>query len=274
VDFPDEGYHFLASANVAEAIDAICGRTAALLANARRGRLIREGAQVAIVGMPNVGKSSLFNALVGTARAIVTEYPGTTRDLVSETVDLDGLRVTLVDSAGIRETSDPVEAEGVARSHGAARVADLRVLVCDRSVPEQERALEGFLAREAGGPTLVVANKADLPAAWSRDDAVEVSATTGFGLDAVRSAIVRALDVEPLRDRPEISNMRHVELVARADAALRQARQAASSDGLALSEEFVLADLQRARGALEEITGRRTTDELLAHIFSAFCIGK
>ena len=138
VDFPEEGYHFVDPASVAEAIDGIIGRTRSLLADGKRGRLVREGLQIAIVGRPNVGKSSLFNALVGASRAIVTEVPGTTRDLVTETVDLDGLRVTLVDTAGLRDTADVVEAEGVRRSTGAAGVADLILIVSDGSEPLQE----------------------------------------------------------------------------------------------------------------------------------------
>src|SRR3974390_3499164 len=116
VDFPEEGYHFVDRADLVTHLDGVLARTSQLLKEAARGRLVREGLQVAIVGKPNVGKSSLFNALVGAERAIVTEIPGTTRDLVTETIDLDGLRVTLVDTAGVREAVDRVEAEGVSRS--------------------------------------------------------------------------------------------------------------------------------------------------------------
>src|SRR5262249_31349249 len=124
LDFPEEGYHFVEPGDVARAIDSICERTAKLLASADRGRLVREGFQIAIVGAPNVGKSSLFNALAGASRAIVADLPGTTRDLVTEVVDLGGLRVTLVDTAGLRESADAVEAEGVARAQRAQTVAD------------------------------------------------------------------------------------------------------------------------------------------------------
>ena len=131
VDFPDEGYHFVEPGALGRRIDEVLARVTALLCAARRGRLVREGLQVAIVGRPNVGKSSLFNALVGTSRAIVTDVPGTTRDLVTEVIDLDGLRVTLVDTAGLRETDNVVEAEGVARSRAAVSVADLVLVVVD-----------------------------------------------------------------------------------------------------------------------------------------------
>src|SRR5215213_8362685 len=141
VDFPEEGYHFVDPGALTAAIDALRERTSALLAEARRGRLIREGLQVAIVGPPNVGKSSLFNALVGANRAIVTDRPGTTRDLVTETVDFDGVCVTLVDTAGIRETADAIETEGIARARNAVRVADVILLVMDRSIAYQAEAV-------------------------------------------------------------------------------------------------------------------------------------
>src|SRR5262249_36849892 len=183
VDFPEDGYHFVDPEELASAIDAIRGRTTALLCAARRGRLIREGSTVAIIGRPNVGKSSVFNALVGARRAIVSPVPGTTRDLVSEIVDFDGLRITVVDTAGLRATADIVETEGVSRSVGAAGVADLILLVCDLSDPstlDVEMEMPMTNAR-----TILVGNKSDLCHAWSRPDAIEVSAATGEGIDAL-----------------------------------------------------------------------------------------
>ena len=272
VDFPEEGYHFVEPGALADVVDQLVARTGALLADARRGRLIREGLQVAIVGAPNVGKSSLFNALVGSARAIVTEVPGTTRDLVTEVVDLDGLRVTLVDTAGLREASDIVEAEGVARSRRAVEVADLVLLVEDASVA-RTASVSSFLETRRH-KVLYIANKNDLPAAWTDDDAVAVSAITGSGLDELRRRIASALDVDLLRDRPAITNVRHISLVERAHQAMMRARAAALAADGSMPEEFVLADLSEARAALEEISGRRATEDLLAHIFSRFCIGK
>ncbi|OLC82602.1 MAG: tRNA uridine-5-carboxymethylaminomethyl(34) synthesis GTPase MnmE [Acidobacteria bacterium 13_1_40CM_4_65_8] len=260
VDFPDEGYHFVEPATLARAIDDLLTRTSALLADARRGRLVREGLSIAIVGRPNVGKSSLFNALVGASRAIVTEVPGTTRDLVTEVVDLEGLRATLIDTAGLHETTDRVEAEGVSRSKHAMAVADLVLVVVDEDEPQ-----------DVDNKHLVVQNKSDL---GRPRRGVRISATTGVGLEDLRRAIVSALDFDPLRDRPEITNTRHIALVARAHDALTRARNAALADGGALSEEFVLADLQDARAAFEEISGRRSPDDLLAHIFTRFCVGK
>lgn len=271
VDFPEEGYHFVEPGALAAAIDDVVSRTRDLLASARQGRLVREGLQVAIVGRPNAGKSRLFNALVGSARAIVTEVPGTTRDLVTERIDLHGLSVTLIDTAGLRDTDDLVESEGVARSYGAAAVADLVLLVVDVSEPPID---ESLLRRAGPKHVLIVGSKADLPHAWTRDGAIEVSAATGAGLDLLRSRIVGALDVEPLVDRPEISNVRHIALLERTEAALARARTAALAGGRSMPEEFVLADLQEARATLEEIVGRRTSEDVLAHIFERFCIGK
>ena len=272
IDFPDEGYHFIDPGSVAHAIDAIVSRVRPLVDSAARGRLVREGLQVVIAGPPNVGKSRLFNALVGAERAIVTDIPGTTRDLVSETIDLRGLRVTLIDSAGVRETDDTIESEGVSRSRQAATVAALTLWVQDRSRPLTD---QGHIFAEANIRRLIfVANKSDLQALWMRDDAVNVSAASGEGLDELVARMLDALDVDPLADRPEITNVRHGALVKRAHADLVRARDAVLAAGGSISEEFVLADLQSARAALEEVTGKRTPDDVLVHIFSRFCIGK
>lgn len=256
IDFPDEGYHFVEPGELGAAIDLLVDRTTSLLASARRGRLVREGLSVAIVGRPNVGKSSLFNALVGASRAIVTDVPGTTRDLVTEVVDIEGLRVTLIDTAGLRASEDAVEREGVARAQKAAAVADLTVVVVDEDDPI-DLGNENYF---------VVQTKADLGRTLR---GVTVSARTGAGLDALRAAIVSALDVDPRRDPPAMTNVRHIAQMERADAALRRARATCGAP-----EEFVLADLQDARAALEEISGRRATEDLLTHIFARFCIGK
>jgi tRNA modification GTPase len=173
--------------------------------------------------------------------------------------------VTLVDTAGLRDTQDPIEIEGVERSRRALLVSDLVLTVVDGSRDRTEVA-------EYKG--LTVANKSDLPAAWNSEQALPVSARTGIGLDELRRRIVAELNVDLLRERPAITNVRHVALVERAQAALKRALAAAAADGGALSEEFVLADLSDARAALEEVTGRRAPDQLLEHIFSKFCIGK
>lgn len=276
LDFPDEGYHFVDSARAADEIEEVGRSIDDLLEDAGRGRLIRDGAQIAIVGRPNAGKSSLFNRLTGAGRSIVTDVPGTTRDLVTEVVDLGGIPMTLVDTAGLRgSAADAVEVEGMARAHAARRVADLTVVVLDRSRPVSEDD-EKILELTADGPRVVVANKSDLPAAWPADRisaaAVSVSAATGFGFTELRVAMTDALGgQERLRDTPAVTNMRHVELLSRARAALRRAA-AAAADGT--PEEFVAADVNEARNLLEEVTGARTADDVLHAIFERFCIGK
>ena len=273
LDFPDEGYHFIEPSEAARRITSLVARFDDLLAGARAGRLIREGATVVVAGRPNVGKSSLFNLLAGADRAIVTPVAGTTRDLVSERIDIEGLAVTLVDTAGWRETHDVVEREGVARSKQAREVADLLLVVLDRSEPIHCED-EELLAQTTGRPRIVVANKSDLPASAppSRVERVEVSAKTGEGVNDLRRAIVRELTGrESLRDAAAISNTRHIALLEQARANLVAA---SGSFVAAAPEEFILADLQAARARLDEVVGTRTSDDLLQHIFERFCIGK
>ncbi len=283
VDFPEEGYHFVDRRALATALDELVARTGDLVARGRAGRLVREGLQIAIVGRPNVGKSSVFNALVGASRAIVSDVPGTTRDLVTETVEIGGLRVLLADTAGMRESGDAIEAEGVARARGASNVSDLILLVVDGSEPLTEPDRELF-SQVVDKKHLILINKIDKIAAWPHDrlgfwggdvrGAVRMSAVSGAGLDVLRASVVRALDVEPLADAPAITNVRHIALVRRAHESCVRARAAVMAGETGMPEEFVLADLQLARAALEEITGRRTSDDLLAHIFARFCLGK
>jgi tRNA modification GTPase len=276
LDFPGEGYHFVDSAGAAAEIADVASRVDALLADAPRGRLIRDGLLVVIAGRPNSGKSSLFNRLVGAGRAIVTDVPGTTRDLLTEVIDVDGVPVTLVDTAGMRaRPADAIEAEGIARAAGARRIAAVTLVMLDSSAPldGDDRAL---LADAAAAPHVIVASKADLPPAWSADDldraAVRVSAIKGEGVDALRGAIVQAIAASPTpRDVPAVTNVRHAALLRETRAALGRAFDAADSG---LAEEFVLADVHEARALLEEVTGRRTADDVVHAIFERFCIGK
>jgi tRNA modification GTPase len=272
LDFPDEGYHFVAPTEAGESIAAVIARIDRLLAHAARGRLVREGAQVAIVGAPNVGKSSLFNTLLNTNRAIVTAIPGTTRDLLTERADIGGLSLALIDTAGLRDTTDVIEREGISRARDAIGVADLTIVLLDRSrvLSQDDREL---LAATASRPRVVVLNKIDLPAA-DRDapDAVPISVKTGEGIDQLIEKIAATLSTgEALRDQPQVTNVRHAVLLERARESLTRAAAALASK---ISEEFPLLDLQEASAALQEITGQRTSDDLLRHIFERFCIGK
>lgn len=272
LDFPDEGYHFVAPTEARASLAAVIARIEQLLMQAARGRLVREGAQVAIVGAPNVGKSSLFNALLNTNRAIVTAIPGTTRDMLTERADIGGLSLSLIDTAGVRESADVVEQEGVSRTREALGVADLVLVVLDRSRAESDDD-RGLLGETASLPRVVVLNKSDLPA-MATEPGVAVSARTGAGLDDLVGAIERVLtnaSVDAARDRPAVTNVRHTVLLERARAALLCATTALEGE---ISEEFPLLDLQEAGHALQEITGRRTSDDLLRHIFERFCIGK
>ncbi len=285
LDFPEEGYHFVETATTAAELSAIDARLDRLLANAQRGRLIREGAQLVIAGRSNVGKSSLFNALLGTGRAIVTAVPGTTRDFVTELTELHGVRIALVDTAGERSVSDAldeVEREGIERARRARSVAQLVLFVLDRSRPLTDVDKE-LLEETAHAPRVIVVNKIDLPEAWCADALrtanqllVSVSVRTGEGIDRLKTVIVDALGAggKVERDTAAVTNIRHIELLERARHAVNRARRAVTDADGQLSEEFVLADLQDARHAFEEITGKRTADDVLAHIFERFCIGK
>jgi tRNA modification GTPase len=276
LDFPEEGYHFLAPKQAGEAIVGVIRRIDSLLAHAQRGRLVREGAAVAIVGAPNVGKSSLFNMLLNANRAIVTAIPGTTRDLLTEQADIGGLSLSLIDTAGVRHTADVVEQEGVTRAKAAIGVADLTIVLLDRSRPltNDDRELLGVTV---GRPRVVVWNKIDLPPSQPLEpldpiEAVAISAATGAGIGRLIAAIGAALGTgETLRDSPQVTNVRHAALLERAKESLGRAAAALE---LEISEEFPLLDLQEAVSALQEITGRKTTDDLLRHIFERFCIGK
>jgi tRNA modification GTPase len=217
--------------------------------------------------------------LCGSDRAIVTPIPGTTRDLISEVVDIRGLAVTIIDTAGARDTLDVVEQEGVARGLRAAGVADLVLVVVDASEPLTADDMN-LLSRTEGVRRLIVANKCDRSdngvglcrADRVRPD-VRTSALTGAGIDDVRNAIERALTAEErLRDSPSISNARHVALLEAAREHLHQARVAAR-EGFT-PEEFVLIDLPAARARFDEIVGTRTAEDVLKHIFERFCIGK
>jgi tRNA modification GTPase len=280
VDFPDEGYHFVAPGEALGIIRGVRARVELLLADAARGRMLREGITVAIVGRPNVGKSTLFNRLAGADRAIVTEVPGTTRDLLTEAVDLGGMRATLVDTAGVRPTDDRIEREGVARAERAGAAADFVIAVLDRSAPltpEDERVLEATTSRAR----VVVANKCDLPSAWGAGPpvgpaagALEVCATTGDGLDGLIRSINLICGVGANGELPAVSDRRHAELLGQTTECLARAEAGLATEVGQVPEDLVLSDLQAARACLEEMTGRRSTSDLLEAIFSTFCVGK
>ncbi len=279
LDFPDEGYHFIDPEEIRMAVGRLRAEVRDLLARAGEGRVIREGCRIVIAGPVNAGKSSLFNRLAGLDRAIVSPTPGTTRDLLVEAVDLGGVPVTLVDTAGLRETDNGVEAEGVRRAERATEGAAVSLLVLDGSEPllPEHRDL---LGRTAHRPRLVVANKADLPRAWTAsnagvEDLCRTSARTGEGLDRLRRAIGAALgkgDAEA--ELPRVTNVRHAALLAQVGAALDTVLNDLSDLSCAPPEEVIVQSVTNVRALLEEISGARTPEDVLAHIFERFCIGK
>jgi tRNA modification GTPase len=275
LDFPDEGYHFGDAAEIASSIAALGREIEDLLVEAPGGCLLRDGATVVITGRPNTGKSSLFNALLRIERAIVSPSAGTTRDVIIESFNLNGVPVSLVDTAGRHETGDAVEAEGVRRAESAAARADLELLVLDRS--EALTVLDEALLSGASSSRIVVLNKSDRPPAWPAervlmDRGVLVSALTGAGLEELARRMEAALGGRAAgTDVPRLTNARHVDLLRAASSALRRAETLATSRA---AEELVIFELNAALSALEDVVGVRTADDVLARIFERFCIGK
>jgi len=235
---------------------------------------------VVLAGAPNAGKSSLFNALVHAPRAIVTALPGTTRDLLTERLVLEGLSVTLVDTAGDRVSADVIEQEGVARARQAAASADVVMVVVDgsRSLTDDDRAV---LAATAGRTRVVAVNKSDcgrhVECAWAADEEVVVSARTGDGIDTLCATVVGRLSLGAggVPSDPLVTNGRHIACLERARAAVARAQEAAgAADGDGVPEEFLVADIDEAQRALQEVTGARSSDDVLAFVFSRFCLGK
>jgi tRNA modification GTPase len=282
LDFVEEDIAFVRRDELVSLLGGVNRRLSGLLQTAQEGKIWREGAAVAIVGRPNVGKSSLMNALARTDRAIVTAVPGTTRDLLDEWLHIKGMPVRLLDTAGIRDTGDPVEQEGIRRSRRAVEDADLVVALIDQSmaIEEEDRALVTSL-REKNH--IVVLNKSDLPSQIANDawlaalagdrGPLLISAATGAGLDDLRERIRLQLASGGLEaaDGVCITHLRHGLSLRRAQEALLQGAAALQGD---LTGEFVAADLRRAADALGEITGAISTDDILNRIFSEFCIGK
>ena len=251
------------------------------IASFQRGRIVRHGFSLAIVGGSNVGKSSLFNALLLEERSIVTEAPGTTRDLVSEITDIEGIAVRLIDTAGVRDGADAIEQIGVDRSLRAMADADAVLLVLDTSRPRADEDAR-LQARLSAMPCIVALNKSDLPSVWSPDQkaeygsrwpCVEVSALKGTHIRELRAAIRRQFfgDSAPQNDGLLVTNLRHCRCL---EACRRHVAAAADTLQSGLSEEFILTDLRPALDRLGEITGETTTEDLLGEVFSRFCIGK
>lgn len=271
VDFEEDLPPLDPAALVAE-LEAVQQALRRLVEESTQGRLLREGLKVAIIGRPNVGKSSLLNALSRSERAIVTELPGTTRDLVESDLVLQGVPLTLLDTAGIRATDDPVERLGIERSHRALAAADAVLLLMDLSVgwTEADTALAGQLPAEV--PVLVVGNKADLGAAALPEPVdVAISALTGSGLESLAEALLGRCGLSLGPGLEVALNARQRDLAAAAAESLAGSLAAAAED---LPWDFWTIDLRQAVRSLGEITGEEVNEAVLDRVFSRFCIGK
>ena len=280
LDFPDEEIDFLDKADARGQLRAIADAVARVLAQARQGALLREGLRVVLAGQPNVGKSSLLNALAGAELAIVTPIAGTTRDRVSETIQIEGVPLHITDTAGLRDdeaASDEVERIGMARSWESIESADAVVFLHDLTRlddPDYQAAdavIARRLARVDPARLLQVYNKADAKALGERAG-LAISARSGAGLDALRHALLERAGWQAAPEGVFIARTRHVQALRRCAAHLAQAGGHADQADAML--DLLAEELRLAHQALQEITGRFTADDLLGEIFSRFCIGK
>jgi tRNA modification GTPase len=284
VDFAEDDIDVLPTPEILTWIAAVHEPLAELERTFSYGRVVRDGFTLAIVGRPNAGKSSLFNRLVQRDRAIVTATPGTTRDLVTERVSLDGIPVELVDTAGLREALDEAEVIGITKSREAMAEADLVLLVVDAAAPSHPED-EATVSSLTGRPLLIALNKIDLaptqpgvqqatndPGANRTHPTIPTSALTGQGVIELRRAIVAQVTAGvPSSETALITNLRQQQAVASARTALARALEAAATN---LPHEMLLLDLYEALRSLDALTGATTTDDILNLIFSKFCIGK
>lgn len=280
LDFPDEEVDFLATGDVASRLQDILNSLVSLLDQARQGSIMKEGLSVVIAGEPNAGKSSLLNKLSGQSRAIVTEVAGTTRDTLKEHISIDGMPLHIIDTAGLHESDDLVEQEGIKRAWQEINDADLVLLVADstRYSSIETSPLWKELSEKVSDPEklLVVFNKADLSGEVIRFDndglpSVYLSAKNGDGVALLEKAILDFAGINHTVEGRFIARRRHLDALAQSLACLESAR-----DQLNTSQEgeLVAEDLKKAHQSLEEITGAYSPDDLLGEIFSSFCIGK
>jgi tRNA modification GTPase len=278
LDFPDEDIEFLRGADAAGKLAALRERLAAIIGRARQGSLLREGLGVVLIGQPNVGKSSLLNRLVGEDVAIVTPVPGTTRDSIRSSIEIRGIPLHIIDTAGLRPTADEVEKLGIERTLSAIERADLALIVTDAREPDHP-ADAAIAAKLPGSlPRIVVRNKIDLARTSARGDVtgraseIWLSAKTGEGLQSLRDAILAAVGAREDMEGTFLARERHLSALRSADEHLAGA--AAHLAGAPPPLELFAEELRLAQEALAGITGEFTADDLLGAIFSRFCIGK
>jgi len=276
IDFPEEEVDFLSDGTVGEDLSSIRRQVGQVIASAKTGVILREGMRLVIAGRPNAGKSSLMNALAGRESAIVTEIPGTTRDVLREQILVDGMPVHLVDTAGLRETADQVEQEGVRRARSELAQADLILWVFDDCEPNVEADLTNA-GLPADIPLALVRNKIDksgsspgLAEEYGRD-VISLSAKGAVGIDYLRGYLKQRMGYAGHAEGAFAARRRHLDALQRAQTALQTAAQSLQDHR---AGELVAEDLRQAQHALSEITGAFTADDLLGKIFSSFCIGK
>ncbi|EED34955.1 tRNA modification GTPase TrmE [Luminiphilus syltensis NOR5-1B] len=274
IDFPDEDIDFLAEGKVAGQLTALANNAKELLAGARRGAIVRAGAQVVLAGKPNAGKSSLMNRLAGDAVAIVTDVPGTTRDLLRQPIELGGVALHLTDTAGLRDSEDTVEQEGVKRARSAIEMADVILHVIDDT---QTDSAPSNSTETIDGKTLLVYNKIDLSGRkpghieGESTAAVAISTKTGAGMASFEEVLLGILGVSTDTEDPFSARERHIRILETVNNSLATALEQFLLSG---AGELLAEDLRLTHDQLGEITGRVTTEDLLGEIFSNFCIGK
>ena len=279
IDFPEDDLELISSVQIVAAVSQNLTRIDRLLASAHEGKIVRDGLSVVIAGKPNVGKSSLLNVFLEEDRAIVTPIPGTTRDTIEDYINLSGIPIRLIDTAGIRETREQLEMLGVARSRHAIKQADMILCLFDASVP-WSREDDDLLHVIEGKEMLALLNKIDLPAVVTVRDVVKklpepvpvlpISIKEHTGIDQVKQALSDLMIAVPL-ESVAVTNSRHKHALTLAQKSLVHARNSAEAN---LSPEFIALDVREALNHLGEITGETTSEDILEEIFSKFCIGK
>jgi tRNA modification GTPase len=270
IDFPEEGIAPDEGERLRDRLECIRQKMRDLLATADQGRILREGVRAVIYGPTNAGKSSLLNRLLGYERAIVSEQPGTTRDTIEEVINLRGIPIRLLDTAGLRESADEIEREGMARTEKSLAGADLLLQVLDRSVPRPAR----FSENSTEQTRIVLLNKSDLPehADWRNVDALRICCLSEDGLRGLEDAIVQKISERHLRPESSVAiNARHRDCLRRA---LNSCDLATGTMESAFAPEYVAVDLHAALLALDEITGAANAEEIRDALFAQFCIGK
>lgn len=272
IDFPEEEIDFLTELGVLERVQQLGRQFDRFQVRMQQGRLLRDGLKVVLTGLPNAGKSSLLNALGREDRAIVSDIPGTTRDTLEQIIDLYGIPMQIVDTAGIRDTIDAIEAEGVRRARLAQEEADMVLLVVDDAATGQKE-VERMIVAHRHLPTLLVRNKIDISRRMQSDEPSEVciSALTGQGIDLLKERLKSAVGYTEKQESPLMARQRHIDALDRARGFLDSGIEQMRSDR---AGELLAEDMAACHRALGEITGTVSSDELLGMIFSSFCIGK